>query len=272
MDGEPQETRGELDPPPAAGSTNPSMASPAAVSIANPEVAPNAVTQTGALVVDAVAEVQHAPMATRVPVPFVRPRIGATAAPQPNEAVAASRPLLRRHLVIRNYEELRQRCSELGAADYLVENILPCRSIGLVVGDSGLGKSALLYQLGICIAGGKAFLGHAVRQGPVLYLDYENGLKDSLEMVKRLSGHVGLQEPPADFHMWHLSDCSPLFGTEGNTVFDLIKFLRPALIIVDSLSAYQPEIEEGIASQRGCIGHGGASSATSAVLSWVYTT
>jgi AAA domain len=184
------------------------------------------------------------PTTTGVPFQFVRPRVLAAPMAASNPAIEASRPLIRRHFTIRNYDELQQRCLELGAVDYLVEGLLPARSVGIVVGDSGLGKSPLLYQAGICIAAGVPFLGYPVRRGPVLYLDFENGLQDSLSMMRQLSRHVGLEAPPADFDVWNFNDCSPSFGTEGHTVFDIFKFSRPTLIIIDSLSAYQPEIEE----------------------------
>jgi hypothetical protein len=181
---------------------------------------------------------------TTVPVRFVPPRVLTSHIPTSNPLIEASQPMIRRHFGIRDYDELGQRCSELGSTSYVIEDFLPARSIGIVVGDSGFGKSPLLYQAGICVAAGIPFLGHAVIQGRVLYLDYENGLADSLEMAKRLSTHLNLRAVPADFTMWHYNDCSPLYGREGHTIFDMIKFLRPALTIIDSFSAYRPEAEE----------------------------
>lgn len=175
---------------------------------------------------------------------FIPPRGRTPTAPATSPVRRAPAPVLRQHLTIRNFEELERRCLELGATDYLVEGVIPARSIGIVVGDSGLGKSPLLYQLGICVAAGVPFLGHAVRQGPTLYLDYENGLGDSHEMVKRISGHLGLDAPPTGFNMWHFNDCSPSYDTEGYTAIDMIGSIRPALVIIDSLSAYRPEAEE----------------------------
>jgi hypothetical protein len=186
-----------------------------------------------------------APLSSPAPgsVPFIPPRIQASIAATPSPATLASAPAIRRAFKIRNYAELQQRCSELGAADYLLEGILPARSIGLLVGDSGLGKSPLLYQLGISVAAGVPFLGHPVRQGTTLYLDYENGLADSAGIVQRVSGHLGLESPPEAMNIWNFNDCSPSFSTEGHGVMDMIKFLRPTLVIIDSLSAYRPEIE-----------------------------
>jgi hypothetical protein len=184
------------------------------------------------------------PSAVRGPATFIPPRIQASITTTPSTAILASAPAIRRTFAIRTYDELQQRCSELGAADYLVEGIIPARSIGLVVGDSGLGKSPLLYQLGICVAAGVPFLGRPVRQGPTLYLDYENGLGDSLEIVRRVTTHLRLESPPEAFYIWNFNDSSASFGTEGHTVMDMIKFARPTLVIIDSLSAFRPEIED----------------------------
>ena len=63
-------------------------------------------------------------------------------------------------------------------ASYLVEGLIPTRSVDIVVGDSGIGKTPLMYQLAMCVAAGITFLGHKVQQGRVLYLDYENGIED----------------------------------------------------------------------------------------------
>src|SRR5712691_7580257 len=55
---------------------------------------------------------------------------------------------------------------------YLVEGLLPTDDVHVGVGDSGIGKTPWAYQLGFCVATGQPFLGHAVKQGLVLYLDF----------------------------------------------------------------------------------------------------
>ena len=80
-----------------------------------------------------------------------------------------------RHAVYR-HGDLKLRCKELGSGKHLIEGLLPERAIGLIVGDSGLGKSPLLYQAALCIAAGVPFLGHEVHQGKVLVCDFENGI------------------------------------------------------------------------------------------------
>jgi RecA-family ATPase len=49
--------------------------------------------------------------------------------------------------------------------------MLRTKSVNIMAGDSGIGKSPLLCQLGLSVASGLPFLGMAAEQGAVLYLD-----------------------------------------------------------------------------------------------------
>jgi hypothetical protein len=49
-------------------------------------------------------------------------------------------------------ETLRVRAQELGASAYVIKGLLPVRQIAILLGDSGLGKSPLMYQAAICVA------------------------------------------------------------------------------------------------------------------------
>lgn len=151
---------------------------------------------------------------------------------------------LRKVWAVRTFEEMKNRSDELGSNNPLVEGLIPQHTLGILVGDSGVGKSPLLYQLALCVAAGIPFLGHRVTKGSVLYLDYENGLGDSTLLVERLARHLNLDRPPLDFWLWHLADCAPSFGGNNYTGLDMIRAFRPTLAIVDSIGAYHPEIEE----------------------------
>jgi len=140
---------------------------------------------------------------------------------------------------------LRVRARKLGASEYLIEGMLPARSIGLLVGDSGLGKSPLVYQAGICVAAGAPFLGRETRRGQVVIADFENGLGDIDELVEQVSRYLGLSAPPEDLlHLWTLNDCQPLYGQAGHTLLDMLRDVKPALAIIDSLASYRPKAEE----------------------------
>jgi hypothetical protein len=111
-----------------------------------------------------------------------------------------------------------------------------------VVGDSGLGKSPLLYQAALCVATGIPFLGHFVTQGRVLYLDFENGLSDVEGLLGGLSNYLGLDEIPEDLLLWNFNDLSSEWSSED--LASMIRHVRPSWIIIDSLTAFAPDIEE----------------------------
>jgi AAA domain len=139
---------------------------------------------------------------------------------------------------------LHARVRELAGSRWLVQGLLPSRSVGLLVGDSGLGKSPLVYQLGMCVAAGIPFLGRKTQQGRVLLTDFENGLGDASELMERIRGHLGLSCGPSDFLFWSLNDCLPRYGQGVHTLLDMLKDVRPALAIIDALGSFRPEAEE----------------------------
>lgn len=138
--------------------------------------------------------------------------------------------------------ELKQRCKELDCGSSLIGGLIPQRSLSIVAGDSGLGKSPLLYQAAICVSAGTPFLGRPVSKGRVLYLDFENGLGDVDDLVDRLSRHLKLAGRPDDLLLWNFNDAPPRW--EPTQVAAMIRQARPVWVIIDSLSGFAPEIEE----------------------------
>jgi AAA domain len=178
--------------------------------------------------------------------PGPRPAVdnGKGSPPDNSREPEADLTALKRKWAIRSPSDLKRRSAETGSADFLIDGLFPARSLGIVVGDSGLGKSPLLYQAALCVAAGVPFLGHEVRRGRVLYLDFENSVGQSHELVGRLGRHLGVREDPEGLFVWHLNDCSPNWGQPGHTALDMIREVRPALAIIDSLGSYDPELEE----------------------------
>src|SRR5438445_1260070 len=141
-------------------------------------------------------------------------------------------------------EQLSQRAAELKNAEYLIEGIIPKQGISIAVGDSGLGKSPFLYQGAICVASGATFLGRSVQQGPVLYMDCENGLAQVEELVQRISRFLGLTSRPSALHLWNLNDCSAHYGQVGYRFAYIIADVRPIWVIVDPLNAIFDGLEQ----------------------------
>jgi hypothetical protein len=143
-----------------------------------------------------------------------------------------------------SHGDLKQRVREIGSDKYLVEGLLPDRSLGLLVGDSGLGKSPLVYQMAVCIAAGIPFLDRAVKQSNVLCMDFENGLGQVAEMLDSICQHLGLSGAPNNLVLWNINDAETKYGQPGHTALDVIRQVRPDLVIIDSLTGMFSDIEE----------------------------
>jgi hypothetical protein len=118
---------------------------------------------------------------------------------------------------------------------YVIDGWIPEASVNIAVGDSGIGKSALFYQLGICVAAGVPFLDNAVQPGRVIMADYENGYFNQSRLIKSLERFLNLQ-CPEDFRV--ISDLGSLRELDK-----LISDFRPALAIIDSLRMFDPRAE-----------------------------
>lgn len=141
--------------------------------------------------------------------------------------------------------DLAARRAEIGSTEFLIDGFFPSQSLGIVVGDSGLGKSPLLYQMALCIAAGVPFLGRRVQQGKVLYLDFENSVSESAQVTTRLAGFLSVGADQPNLLVWNFSDSAPDWGQgQGTGALSCILDVRPALAIIDSLGSYDPEIEE----------------------------
>lgn len=131
---------------------------------------------------------------------------------------------------------------------FLVDGLLRPRSVNLLVGDSGLGKTPLAIQMGVSIAAGRPLLGRAVQQGRVLYCDAESGKAEFCETLQSVSRFLGLPEPPADFHVWSPNwdatrrDGHYWVGPCGE-VQEKTELVKPAFVIVDAFRTFWPDAE-----------------------------
>jgi len=119
----------------------------------------------------------------------------------------------------------------------MIEGIMPKRSLSLVIGDSGLGKSPLMYQAATAVAAGVPFLGHSTRRGRVLYLDCENGIEQVDGIVGQVAKYLNVQPPEENLLLWNLND------GESVSLEELIKETAPNWVIIDPLKAFFQSIE-----------------------------
>src|SRR6202790_4042140 len=132
-------------------------------------------------------------------------------------------------------DELERACKEEPIA-YLVDGLLPAADVHIAVGDSGLGKTPWAYQLGLCVATGRPFLGYEVRQSRVLYYDLENGREEILGLSRSICKHLAIEEFPQDFFILHDNGNAPELESA------IAKF-KPGLVIVDTLRAFRSDVE-----------------------------
>jgi hypothetical protein len=145
---------------------------------------------------------------------------------------------------IRTFKELSARLRAGGARRFLVDQMLPLRSTAFLVGDSGIGKSALLFQFGLCVAAGVPFFGRPTSASRVLCFDFENDMDEAKKCICVLAEFLGLPMVPENFQYWNAHDPPPDWSGQPTEMFDAIRAVRPALVIVDTLSKAFPEIEE----------------------------
>jgi AAA domain len=127
-------------------------------------------------------------------------------------------------------------CASYSKKQFVADGLIARGSLNFVAGDSGLGKSPLFYQLGLCVAAGIPWLGVPTTKGRVIYLDFENGELQSQRLRNSLIRHLGLTECPGNF-LTH-------YGDSTVSLEMLIAEARPSLVVVDTLRAYRPDFEK----------------------------
>jgi hypothetical protein len=145
--------------------------------------------------------------------------------------------LARKRLGLLSTEEL-EKAAATRPKHWIVENLIPEGSVNVGIGDSGLGKSPLFYQMGVSVSEGIPFLGHSTTKGLVVYVDFENGLLQIHGLIRRIAEHVGLTRPPEELLTWS-------YGAANKpNVGQIITSVQPRLLIIDSLRDYEPEAEK----------------------------
>jgi RecA-family ATPase len=131
---------------------------------------------------------------------------------------------------------------------YLVESLFRTGSLNVLIGDSGLGKTPLAIQMGICIAAGVPLFGRRVQQGTVLYCDAESSPSDFCEKLQTISRFLGLSAAPDQFNVWSPNwDGGRLdagrFETVGTTLLERVNAVEPTFVVVDALRTFWPQAE-----------------------------
>ena len=130
-----------------------------------------------------------------------------------------------------------KRIAEIQASDYpemewLVNGVLPARGLIVLAGRPKSGKSWLVLDLALSVAAGADCMGRPVgRPAPTIYL----ALEDSPARIKERSEIIGLAPDNAYIATtWSAADQG---GFEE--LREMVRELRPKLIIIDTLAAFK---------------------------------
>ncbi len=102
-----------------------------------------------------------------------------------------------------DHERLKEAAS--AHVSFLLEDFIPKQSLGILVGEWGIGKSPFAIQLLMSLASHQPFLGrYNTAEGLVqtLYIDYENGPSKLNQTVETIASFLGLQEVPASWYVY----------------------------------------------------------------------
>ncbi len=129
--------------------------------------------------------------------------------------------------------------------EWLVDDIIPYKSVNLISAESGTGKTWLSYAIAGAVANGTPFIGCPVRQTPVLYLDGEN----PLVVVKRNLTDLGIAETP-DLNIWAGWSPESPPGPDDPRIISFVQDHQP-LLIWDSLVEFADCDEQSSTEVRG---------------------
>jgi RecA-family ATPase len=136
-------------------------------------------------------------------------------------------------------EDLDRLVKAEGRREFLIDGMFTDPSFNILVGDSGLGKTALALSAGVAVASGKPWLNRAVKNpGPVIYFNGEMTPGDLQTLVVRLSQFAGLAEIPKDLLFY-----SPNWeqGHTNDAELDrLVRMVGPRFVVVDPLRVFFP--------------------------------
>jgi hypothetical protein len=109
---------------------------------------------------------------------------------------------------------------------WLVDELLPESGFSLLGAKPKVGKSTLARNLALCVAQGRAFLGRAIQQGPVVYLALEEKRSEVRKHFRDM-GATGAE----DIYIYAAS--APADGVQQ--VRAVAERLKPVLVIIDPL-------------------------------------
>jgi len=139
-------------------------------------------------------------------------------------------------------------CRVSAGTDYAVKRFINKGQVGLIYGSPGHGKSMIAPAIGYAIAQGRETFGLKTKAGPVFYLASE----DPLGLERRVRALEAEHGPAPDFQL--VGNVRGLFEKGAPDLKELLREVRaqqPRLVIIDTLAAAFPGLEENAAESMG---------------------
>jgi RecA-family ATPase len=153
------------------------------------------------------------------------------------------------------------------ARPWIVRDMIPDRTVTIVSGDGGGGKTTLMLQLATAISGSCPWLGHNPDPGPVLVVTAEDDEEEIHRRLGAISKSLGVELADlADLHIVPLAGQDAVMGApEGRAAIitptavfralaALVERIRPRLIVLDALADVYAGEENARAQARQFIG------------------
>ncbi|WP_245794532.1 AAA family ATPase [Vannielia litorea] len=137
-------------------------------------------------------------------------------------------------------------CAEMPAREYVIKGLLAERDVGAIIGAPGSGKSVIAPYLGYAVARGVEAFDRRTKAGGVFYVAAE----DALGLRKRVTALRDQHGEADGFHL--VEGVTNLASVEDSRALrQAVKQHRPSLIIIDTLAAAFPGLEENESKAMG---------------------
>ena len=134
--------------------------------------------------------------------------------------------------------------------EWLVDGVFQTNSLGMFFGESGIGKSFAAIDMALCVASGRDWHGHAVRQGGVVYMATE-GAEGLKSRILAWAQHHGMTQEEIEALPVHIAPQAYVLTDEDDRTefIEALEEIRPRadLVIIDTLTGATPGLDQNSA-------------------------